>query len=80
MKIAAARLDIQVYVTCPHCEYLIDLLDEHDTNGVAHNDCGDVLREACPDGNWTEHHEMFELDEVTCSECNGTFNVKRIEW
>lgn len=80
MKIVGARLDIQVYVTCPHCNNLIDLLDERDTDGVAHNDCGDILKEVCPSGNWSDSHEKFELDEVTCSECKGEFNVRGVDW
>ena len=75
-----ARLDIQVYVDCPHCENLIDLLDENDTDGVAHNDEGAILKDACPDGYWMDSHAKFELRDVVCSECKGSFSVKEIEW
>jgi hypothetical protein len=80
VKTVKARLDIQVYVNCPHCDNLINLLDENDTNGVAHNDCNDILKEACPDGNWSESHDKFELEDVTCSVCKGDFNVLQMEW
>lgn len=80
MKTVSARLDIQVYASCPYCDYLIDLLDENDTGGVAHNDEGAILNEACPDGYWMDSHEKFELKKVECSHCKGTFNVKTIEW
>lgn len=80
MDTVSARLDIQVYVDCPNCESLIDLLEEKDTDGVAHNDEGRVLRDACPDGLWSDSHEQFELEDVTCTECKYTFNVKTIEW
>jgi len=80
MKTAKARLDIQVFVNCPHCDALLNLLDENDTNGVAHNDCSDILKEACPSGTWSDSHDKFELDNVTCSECKGEFNVRQMEW
>jgi len=80
MKIVKSRLDIQVYVNCPHCDYLIDLLDENDTDGVAHNDCGDILKEAFPSGNWSESHDKFYLEYVTCTDCKGSFRVSGMEW
>lgn len=81
MQTVSATLYIHVYVDCPHCQELIDLLNEDDTDGVAHNDCGDILREACPDkGHWTDSHDQFELDDVTCTKCKTTFNVRKIEW
>jgi hypothetical protein len=33
MKTVTARLDIEVFVDCPECNDLIDLLKEKDTNG-----------------------------------------------
>ena len=81
MQTVAARLDIEVFVDCPHCDHLIDLRSENDTNGVMHDDCGDILKEACPQhGHWSDSHEKFELDEVECSSCKGVFNVRTIEW
>lgn len=46
METTTARLDIQVYVDCPGCGSLLDLTDENDTSGVAHNDEGFVLSQA----------------------------------
>ncbi len=81
METVTARLDIEVFVNCPHCDFMIDLLNSDDTNGVEHNDCGDILQEACPQvGHWSDSHDRFELDEVVCSQCKGEFSVKQIEW
>lgn len=75
-----ASLYIEVNVTCPKCDYLIDLLRQSDTYGFDHNEEGLVLSQACPNGSWSEEHENFEVDEVTCSKCKETFNVKGIDW
>lgn len=81
VKVASARLEIQVYVNCPHCDSLINLMNSDDTSGVDHNDCGEILRQACPsEGNWSDSHDDFELEEVTCTSCKGDFDVKTIEW
>lgn len=65
METTTARLDIQVYVDCPRCGRLLDLLDEDDTAGVAHND---------------EGHVLFQIMDVQCSECGHEFNVHGLEW
>lgn len=81
MKTARATLDINVWVECPTCEAEIDLLDEDDTAGVAHNDEGHVIKQACPsDGHWSTEHEKFEVTEVECSKCGVEFNVAGIDW
>jgi len=80
VKTATAWLSIEVNVDCPHCESLINLLDSEDTSGYSHNDEGYVLRQACPDGCWSEEHKKFEVDEVRCSECGETFNVRELDW
>lgn len=80
MKTAAARLAIEVFVDCPHCDRLIDLMDEDDTGGYNHNDEGGVISQACPDGVWMDEHKHFEISDVECSECGGTFNVKGLQW
>lgn len=80
MKEASARLDIEIFVNCPHCDYMIDLLREEDTSGYNHNDEGHVITQACPDGYWYEEHKKFEIDEVQCSNCSGVFNVRALEW
>ncbi|MCK4843056.1 MAG: hypothetical protein KAT04_14440 [Methylococcales bacterium] len=76
----SARLDIEVFVDCPHCGYMIDLLKEDETDGQNHNDEGYILAQACPSGLWIDEHEKFEVDEVTCTKCKTTFNVKGLEW
>lgn len=77
-----ATLSISVIVECPECSYPIDLLEENDTNGVAHNDEGGVLREVCPtDGrHWSEACDKFVLEDVTCSSCKHTFAVNGVDW
>lgn len=75
-----ARLNIEVLVDCPHCDNLIDLLNSADTNGFDHNDGGDVLYQAVPDGHWMDEHKKFSVDQVQCSECLMEFNVKGLDW
>ncbi len=80
MEVVTARLSIEVLVNCPHCEGLIDLMNERDTCNYNHNEEGAVISQACPDGHWIDEHSKFEIKGVTCSECYGEFNVKGIDW
>ena len=80
MKTVTANMSIEINVDCPHCEHLINLLDESDTDGVAHDDECAVLKQAIPDGHWHEEHKKFKVDDVTCTNCKGSFNVKELEW
>lgn len=80
MKPISARLDIRLYVNCPHCDDLLDLLNEDDTGGVDHNEEGYILQQACPDGYWCDSHDKFELHGVICGTCGEVFNVNTIEW
>jgi hypothetical protein len=79
MKTVTARLDIEMIVNCPNddCDYHIDLLDENDTDGTLHNEEGDLLEQMFPTNG---SHDDFECEEVTCTECKTTFNVKGLEW
>ena len=74
-----ASLSIDMYVTCPNedCENYINLLDDRDTDGTDHNDDGALLRQMFPTHG---SHDDFECEEVTCSECKTTFNVRGLEW
>lgn len=74
-----ARLDIEMFVDCPNedCGYLIDLLKEEDTNQVMHDDDSYLLRQMFPSHG---DHDDFECEEVTCTKCKTTFNVKGLEW
>ena len=79
IKTMAATLDIEMFVTCPNeeCGYFIDLLKEKDTNGTMHDDDSYLLRQMFPsDGD----HAGFECEDVTCTKCKTTFNVKGLEW
>ncbi len=77
MKTVAASLHIQMHVDCPGCDNYIDLLDSSDTDDYDHNDEGNLLRQMFPKHG---EHEDFECEDVTCSECKTTFNVKELEW
>lgn len=82
MKTVTPTLSISLDCTCPHCDYYIDLLSEYDTDGVAYNDCGNILKDVTPtDGRcWSDVHENFKIDEVICTKCKSNFNVKGVEW
>ena len=80
-KTAVGSLYIQIFADCPNCDFNIDILNPDDTSGHCHNDEGHVLAQACPSqGHWSDEHEKFKVEEVTCSECNHTFNVEKLEW
>jgi ssDNA-binding Zn-finger/Zn-ribbon topoisomerase 1 len=77
IKTVAARLDIEMFVDCPSCDYMIDLLNAKETNDHDHNDDSDLLKQMFPsDGD----HSDFECDGVTCTQCKTTFNVRELEW
>jgi len=80
MKTARARLDIEVFVDCPECDFMIDLLKIEDTSGHDHNEEGHVLSQACTDGHWSDDHKHFYVDGVKCSQCSEVFNVKELGW
>ncbi len=80
MKTTSARLYIDVFVDCPHCDCQINLMDRSDTYGRDHNEESHVISQACPDGSWIDEHEKFEVEGVTCSKCEKTFNVKGLGW
>jgi hypothetical protein len=79
-KEVSARLDIEVFVDCPECDFMLDLLNPGDVSGRELNEDGRILSQACGDGCWTDNHESFEIDNITCSHCKATFNVRKIEW
>lgn len=80
MKTTSARLVIEVLVHCPCCDAVIDLCNDNDTDGYYHDDDSYILKQALPEVNWSESHEKFVVDDVTCSQCKETFNVKSLEW
>jgi ferredoxin-like protein FixX len=76
-----ASLDINLFVECPSCEETINLMDPEQTSGVDHNDCGELLMQACPsEGYWSDSHEKFKLKDVACTDCNFVFSVDGIAW
>lgn len=80
MEEVIASLHIEVLVDCPHCEAGIDLMQERSTDGYDHNEEGGVVSQACPDGYWTEQHKSFSITNVTCTDCQKSFDVKGLEW
>ena len=79
-KVVRATLFIEVFVQCPHCNTLIDVMDSDDTSGYDHNDGGNVIRQACPDGVWIDEHQKFEIKNVKCGDCGGLFDVRGLDW
>jgi len=79
IKIVAARLAIKMFVDCPNpkCEAFIDLLEEDDTDGTAHNDDEYLLQQMFPSRG---DHSDFECNDVTCTQCKTIFNVRGLEW
>jgi hypothetical protein len=77
--VVQALLDIEMFVTCPNeeCGFYIDLLKEADTDGTMHDDDSYLLRQMFPNNG---SHEDFECEDVTCTKCKTTFNVKGLEW
>lgn len=82
METVRATMEIQVIVNCPSCGEFINLLDEEDTAGTDHNDDGEILKQSCPTTGqyWREAHERFAVDDVQCSYCGSTFQVKGLDW
>ena len=71
-----ATLSIDVYVYCPKCNNMIDLLDGYD-------DDSEVMSQACPtDGTrWIDSHKTFKVENVYCDECDSEFEVNGInDW
>jgi len=80
MKTAGAWLTIEVFVECPHCGYLTDLMREDDICGINYNEEGEVTRQVCPDRSWVEAHKDFTVENVQCGRCKDSFNVEGLEW
>ena len=80
METVSATLSVDIYADCPNeeCGNYINLLREKDTDGVEHDEDSRLLRQVFPSNGAS--HDDFECDEVTCSECKTTFNVKSLEW
>lgn len=77
IEVVSARLDIEIFANCPSCDYMIDLLNEKETNDEYLNDDGALLRQVWPKNG---SHDDFECESVTCSRCKTEFTVKSLEW
>ena len=60
-------------VECPHCNDDFDLFD------TTLNDEGFLLRDAIPDGCWSQAHEDFK-ETISCPWCLQPVEVEEIEW
>lgn len=77
LKTVTPDLIIELIFRCPHCDELIDLLeDEHQLN-----DDGELLNCAIPDNGeyWDDHHEKFKK-QLNCPECGEPVLLKGIAW
>lgn len=75
MKTTRAVLSIELNVECPHCDDYLDLMDWD----MEMNEEGELTRQACPDGDWSESHRSFSED-VRCPHCEETFKAEGIDW
>ena len=70
-----ASLTILLYVECPYCEDIVDLLE---TPGL--NEEGQLIKKACPsDKHWSESHDDFQMD-FKCECCEKEFEIDGIGW
>ena len=76
----SATLNIEITVNCPECDERIDLLSEEDTDNYNHNDEGQIIKQAIPDGDWRKSHKNFKCLNVTCTGCKIDFDVKVLNW
>lgn len=73
-KSISPRLEISLYVECPHCDHDIDLFDDENLT-----DEGWLYSKALPDGHWSQEHPKFELN-YTCPQCEKEIQLKGIEY
>lgn len=71
LKVVAATLTLEIWVDCPNkCGNYIDLMRDYNEEGNL------ILQIFTTDGG----REDFECDEVTCPDCETTFDVKVLDW
>ncbi len=77
-KTISATLSIEVDIFCPNkeCGIYINLLNEDDTNGTAHDEDGALLKQVFHE---QHKHKIFQCNEVVCTRCKTKFNVKGLE-
>ncbi len=72
-----ARLDINLWFDCPHCECALDLLNENDCwETGSHNDtilAWEMIK------TWLSNKD-FEQVQGTCSYCKMFFTIRSIEY
>ena len=70
-----AILTIELYVECPNCENVFDLLTD-----TSLNDDGFLIRQAISDDRWAIPAEDRIECEPECPLCETVFNVRGLEW
>ena len=76
METVQADLNIELNVTCPHCDEYFDLFD---IDGGQLNEEGGLIEAACPEGYWWQEHKKYE-EIVQCPECKKDVSIKGIVW
>lgn len=70
---ASARISIEVYVNCPHCDNFFDLLDDSQDIYVEKSD---IMTASFQDDWGCDNAEI----DVKCPECETMFIVESIVW
>lgn len=78
MNNTTAQVSFNLYLRCPHCKQLLDLMDEDDVDEFAVMDGGSstavkIIKR------WF-NNAPYEVESGICQHCNGTFEVERVEW
>jgi ssDNA-binding Zn-finger/Zn-ribbon topoisomerase 1 len=74
MEKTDAQIEIEINVTCPHCDEYINILDENKFPNL--NEDGYLIRNALGDHfGWKDFNETIQ-----CPECKKSFVVSHISW
>lgn len=73
-----AELKIQVLVSCPYCGISLNLLCAHD-NAISNYECHVRTQSYISGEQRYVAQQTLSIDDVTCSHCRQSFNVKGLE-
>lgn len=76
MKTVEGRFDYQLYVECPGCNELLNVLHEKDMSGDAHDDDNALTQPLLTNKNWDD----IEVDKMKCYRCGEVFNMKGVDY
>lgn len=74
LEAVQAELSVELYVECPHCTDVFDLMNYRDLN-----DDGYISKQAIPAGDWSESHDKF-VELLPCPHCGTSVLIKGIAW